>query len=254
MKMSKKLLLFIALMVALNNRVNAISIDYENPNTNYELVIEDDAELLTENQINILKDEMMPLTNYGNIIFKSINENNYYSTSNYASNYYHSNYGKQSGTLFLIDMDNRIIYIFSDGDNYKTITSSKAEIITDNVYRYATRGNYYECASKAYDQINTLLDGGRIAEPMRHISNALIAVVLSFFMSFIYVLFRTKLKKSNNAEIISKSNVSFKVDNVSGKKTGTHRKYSPVSSGTSGGGGSFGGGGGSSGGGGGHSF
>lgn len=248
--MSKKILLCLALIFLFNVHIKAISIDTD---TNYKLIIEDDANLLNENEINKLQEKMQPLTKYGNIIFKTTNENKYFSTSNYASNYYHNNYGKESGTLFLIDMDNRIIYIFSDGLNYKTITKSKAEIITDNVYRYATRGNYYECAEKAYDQINTLLDGGKIAEPMRHISNALIAMVISFSISFLYVVLKTRLKKSQVEEIISKSNVSFKVDNVVGKKSGTHRKYSPVSSSSSGGGGSFSGGG-SSGGGGGHSF
>ena len=34
-------------------------------------------------------------------------------------------------------MYERMIYIFSNGANYKTITNTKAEIITDNIYRYA---------------------------------------------------------------------------------------------------------------------
>ena len=64
---------------------------------------------------------MAKLTEYGNIIFKSINTNSTTADS-YAKSYYNGRYGRQSGTLFLIDMDNRKIYIFSNGENYNKIT------------------------------------------------------------------------------------------------------------------------------------
>ena len=34
--------------------------------------------------------------------------------------------------------------------------------LTDNVYKYASKQQYYECASKSFDQINSLLKGGYI--------------------------------------------------------------------------------------------
>ena len=143
--------LFIVLfLIIINiNKVSAIEIDkYINNETNYQVIIEDDADLLSESEIKQLQKEMIPLTQYGNIAFKTINENSS-TTSNYASNYYHQMFGTSSGTLFLIDMDNRYIYIFSDGNNYKIITTAKANIITDNVYKYASNRQDYECASKS---------------------------------------------------------------------------------------------------------
>ena len=101
----------------------------------------------------------------------------------------------------------------------------------------------------------TLLAGGKILEPMRHISNAVLAIVFSFFTTFLIVLAGSKIKKAKVNEIVNSCDVAFSATNVTGIKTGTHRVYSPVSEssgGSSGGGG--GGGGGSSGGGGGHSF
>ena len=149
-------------------------------------------------------------------------------------------------------MDNRVIYIFSDGGNYKTVTNSKANIITDNIYKYATNGDYYKCSVKAFEQINTLLDGGKIAEPMRYISNVLISIVLAFLFSYIYVLNKTSIKRSSVNKIINNCNIDFDVSNIKGEKTGTHRVYSPSSSSSSSGGGHSGGG--HSGGGGGHRF
>ena len=222
----------------------------------YKIVIDDMADLLTEEEEEKLIDDMRPMTEYGNAIFVSVNVNNY-SADSFARSYYHDNYGTNNGSLFLVDMDNREIYIFSDGYNYNVITNSKAYIITDNIYRYASNEEYYDCASVAFSQMSTLLSGGKILEPMRHISNGFVAIVVSFFTTFLIVLGSSGIKKAKYNEIINNSEVSFSATNVTGVKTGTHRVYSPVSEssgGGSSGGGGGGGGGGSSGGGGGHSF
>ncbi|MBR6948811.1 MAG: TPM domain-containing protein [Bacilli bacterium] len=222
----------------------------------YKIVIEDDADILTDDEEKQLLKDMRPLSEYGNIAFKSISSNDT-STDNFARNYYHNifGHGVSNGSLFLVDMDNREIYIFSDGNNYKIINNSKAYLITDNIYKMASAGDYYGCASEAYSEMYTLLAGGKIMEPMRHISNGVLAIVISFFTTFIIVLSSSRVKKANNSEIIKNCDVAFNATNIVGTKTGTHRVYSPVSEssgGSSGGGG--GGGGGSSGGGGGHSF
>ena len=222
----------------------------------YKLIIEDEAGLITnEEDIKKIRDKMAALTEWGNVAFKTVpvGGNAYGSTASLASAYYHEKFGTESGSVFIIDMDKRNIYIFSDGYNYTIITDGKAEIITDNIYRYATNEDYYTCAYTAFDQINTLLSGGKILEPMRHISNIVVAIVLAFFINFIIVAKSTKIKKEEVNEVIKNCDVSVTASNITGRKTGTHRVYSPQSSGSSGGGGG-GGGGGSSGGGGGHSF
>ena len=244
-----KVVLFFAFILISITNVNALSLEpYYNETSNYKVIIEDDAELLTEDELNDLKEIMIPLTEYGNVAFKTISDNPDY-TSNYASDYYHQHFSTESGTLFIIDMDNRMLYIFSDGANYRVITNDKADIITDNVYRYASDERYYECAKVTFEQIQTLLDGGKIAEPMRYASNIVIAITLGFFLTFFYILISSGVKKASNHEILKGCTVDFKVSDVYGKKTGQSRVYSPQDSG-----GSSGGGGGSSGGGGGHSF
>ncbi len=221
----------------------------------YKAIIEDDAKLLTEKEKDQLKDKMKDLTKYGNIIFKSILTNSTTAPA-YARDYYHSKFQKESGTVFLIDMDNRIIYIFSDGSNYNIINKRKAEIITDNIYQYASNKNYFDCAYNAFDQMETLLEGGKILEPMRHISNIVVSIVIAFFITFIIVWQKTKIKEASKKAVLENCDINFEIKDVYGSKTGTHREYSPIdtdSGGSSGGGGGFSGGG-SSGGGGGHSF
>ena len=228
--------------------------------TTNKLIIEDDANLLSEEEEKRLEDVMSPLTEYGYIVFKSIDDNDL-SVEAYAANYYYNHFGNESGTMFLIDMDNRKIYICSAGSNYEVITDKKAEIITDNVYRYASDGDYYGCAEKAFMQIDNLLSGQKIAEPMRYISNVVISLVLGFLLTFMYVLTTMRIKKASRKKILNASEASVVFANVVGTKTGTHKVYSPVESSSSGGssgggfsGGGGGGGGGFSGGGGGHSF
>jgi len=237
-------------LIAIND-----SVKYTNEETNYTLYLNDYADLFTDSEEEKLLEEMKPLTTYGHIMVETINENEYLSTSEYASHRYHETFYQESGTLFLIDMDNRYIYIFSDGENYKYITNNKADIITDNIYRYARDGNYYECASVGISQINTILSGGKILEPMRYASNIFLALLISFFVNFIIVSSATKIKKASDDAILNNCDIAFTVSNIVGTKTGTHRVYSPPSdSGGSSGGGGGGGGGGSSGGGGGHGF
>ena len=253
--MNKKMVIifFLISFFALFNNVNAE--ENKQIDSLFKIVIEDDANILSKSERNLLMEEMRPLSKYGNIIFKSINTNNS-STSSYASNYYHTNFSSQSGTLFLIDMANREIYIFSDGNNYNIINNDKAYIITDNVYRYASNNEYYKCGSVAFSQIKTLLDGGKILEPMRYISNFLVSIIIAFFINYFIVIFNSRVKKANDKEILYKANVSFAVLDSNATKIGSHSVYDPVSDsgGSSSSSGGGGGGGGSSGGGGGHSF
>ena len=89
---------------------------------------------------------------------------------------------------------------------------------------------------------------------MRYTSNAVIALVLAFFINFLVVLGQSRIKKAGNNEIVKGCNIDFKLGNVDAQRTGTHRVYSPASSSSSSGGGGGGGGGGSSGSSGSHSF
>lgn len=224
---------------------------YSNEETNYTAMIDDNANLLSKEEREKLFEEIKPLTKYGHIAFVSTASNST-SVEIFADSYYHSHYGTESGTIFIIDMSNRKIYIFSDGANYKTVTSAKAYSITDNTYTYATNKDYYGCASYSFKQIYTILDGGKINEPMRYTSNIFIALTLAFFFSFLYILSKSRIKKASDRSIVDNCDIAFEIGETSAVKTGQHRVYSPQSSGGSGGGG--GGGGGSSGGGGGHSF
>ena len=55
------------------------------------------------------------------------------------------------------------------------------------MYTYASDADYYICAMKVYEQEYTLLQGRKIAQPMKYISNALLAVVIAVVINYIIV-------------------------------------------------------------------
>lgn len=248
------LLVFSVIAGGMGIGVQAQAMDaYVNPDTGYEAVVKDDAGLLTLEQADALLSEMKEITAYGNVIFHSTDSNSS-TASYYAGDVYHDAYGSASGTLFLIDMSNRMLYIFSDGAVYKTITKGYANTITDNVYSYATDADYYTCASKVFEQELNLLQGQKIAQPMKYICNTLLAVILALLINYFVVKATSMQKKPSDKEILQGIFNFQQLENVQAQFTHETRRYSPQSSGSSGGSGGGGGGGGSSGGGGGHSF
>lgn len=224
-----------------------------NEQTGYEIYIDDWAELLTPSEEDALRKTMEPITTYGNVAFISIDYNPTTSVENYAKRYGSQQFGSESYTLFMIDMDYRKICVYSDGAIYDIVNEDYAETITDNVYRYASDEDYFECATQAFEQINTLLEGNNIAQPMKYISNALLAIVIALLINYIFVMFVSRSRKATDSQLLNGIYAKAEVKNTSIDFLHQTRRYSPQSSSSGGGGGgSHGGGGG--GGGGSHSF
>ncbi len=220
---------------------------------NYKIVIDDMADLFTDEQEKILNTQLQDILPYGNAGIVTRGSHSYGSTDDMAQNLYYYYFGSESGTLFAIDMQNRNIYIYSDGEIYKTITKTRANEITDDTYMYATKGDYYLCASEVFSRIATLLQGGRIFSPMKYVAYFLIAFGLAMMICIVIVIIQRRLPK------LMKDKRGDEIDGIDTNLPLTVRsiflkdKVTTRSSGGSGGG-HGGGGGGHGGGGGGHGF
>ena len=223
----------------------------------YNIIIQDDADLLTEEEEADLYEHMAPVTRYGHAGFYSTN-GPVDQTSSYARDAYTDFFGQDSGTLFLIDMDNRYLYIFSRGAVEDAIPTSIANTITDNVYRLAGKGDYAGCAMTAFDQIGARLEGQKIAQPMKHITNLLTAIILAMAIGYGFIRFHNMKGSPDRRVLVDALTVTGAgLSGLNMRHTGTTRTYSPPSSSSGSGGGSSGGGGGGGGGGGsggGHGF
>ena len=232
-------------------------VDKTNTETGYRVVIYDGAGLLTSQEIKELASDMAPIAYHSNVAFVTTDEDSYRDIMSYSDAVYDEIFGNHTnGVMLIIDMKVREISIYTDGDVHKVITDAYGYDITDNIYRYATNGDYYTAASKAFEQIYAVLNGQKIARPMRYVCCALMALLLSFLINFWVVSRASKIQNTSGEEMISGAHKTLKYTPPALVQTGQTKTYSPQSSGSGGGGGSRGGGGGGghSGGGGHHSF
>ncbi len=214
-------------------------------------VIKDEADLLTDEEEEALLRTMEPLLAYGGAAFVSTDYNPG-SPADYAEDMYRSYFGYAPAVLLLVDMDNRYLQFYADGSSYDLFTEGRTNEIADNIYTYASEGDYYSCAREGFSQCLTLLEGGRIATPMKHVTNAILAVGIALMIN-IWIVYaqRKKLDPSLSVDTFDTAHGSA-VQHVYPRMMSQKRTRHTESSG--GGGGGRGGGGGHSGGGGGHSF
>ena len=244
--------------------VYAEDIYYTNPETGFKAFIIDEEDLLSATEESNLLEEMKPLTEFGNVGFITCYATQPSTRLEAETRYVETIGGGVSGTILLIDMNYRIIQIASDGEMYKYITKSQANAITDNSYRYASRGDYFGCAKDIFTQERQLLSGGRVPQPMKHISNLLVAVTLGILINYLIVVIQRQGMHESKEKVFKATTHSTLATNVlyTRKTREVRHRISEGGSGGSGGGGfsgggggfSGGGGGGFSGGGGGHSF
>lgn len=99
-----KIAMLFGLMIALLSPMQVVA------DSGYRVIIEDDADLLSQDEERQLEAIMEEITEYGGVAFKSIDRNDV-STGDFATYYYYSCFQEKSGVVFLIDMDNRNIWI-----------------------------------------------------------------------------------------------------------------------------------------------
>lgn len=222
-----------------------------NTNEGYEVIIDDQAGYLTDEQKTSLSQVMAEAGKYGNVVFVTTEDHSSSSTENFCVQYFESRYGTMSsGVVFAVDMDLHNIYLISEGNFRKSLSNSRCTSITDNTYIYATEAygrDFYTCAYKTFEQINKALTGKIIFTPMRFICAALLAIVLAMIINYFRAKKYSTPSKAADSEVVSNIISQVNINNPHAVKIGSDRTYSPRSSSSSsggGGGGRLGGGGG----------
>ena len=227
----------------------------------YRVVIDDEADLLTEAQEADLHAIMEKVLPYGNAAFVSVDKNDI-TTERLAENKFMEFFGDTSGALLIIDMDSRYIQLIADGAVYRTVTRTRCNEIVDNIYTYASKGDYLACASKAFEQVTKLLEGQRVAAPFRYVTNAFLAICLALLGNFAFMSIqrRKKIRPENALNVkvaVNATGAAVKAGAVAAvaltmldqRRTKHVESSGSSGGGRSGGGGGFSGGGGHSGGG-----
>ena len=222
----------------------------------YRAVIQDDADLLSDAEEAKLLSELEGNLQYGNMAVITLPKGNSYGGAQNAAERLTWEYFQDvDGATFVIDMETRYLYLYTYGSVMKVISVSDCDSITDNVYKQASRADYYGCASEAMAQVRKLLEGHQIARPMMIILTVLMALFIGAFLMYLIMKSTMKIPKPSHAELAAAARTSFRRSEVMAEKGATSTIYSPLPKATysSGGGGSSSGGGFSGGGGGGFS-
>jgi len=176
---------------------------YENINTGYSGVIVDKWDRLSEGQEQELLDIMRRATQYANIAYVIVEEDNDDAgTEKAAAAYLHNLFGRNTNsTVFYVDLNE--LYIYNEGAASYIITSGKSYSITDNAFRYIQKNDYFSGGKVALDQMRRVLSGLSIPEPMKHICNALLALLLGALICFSWIMKSSRKKISEATALIS---------------------------------------------------
>lgn len=173
---------------------------YQNSDTGYTAYIDDEEDLLSSSEEEELLKKLVPLTQYGNVAFLS--GRGEYSAAATIRDFYNEVFYGKSGLIFFIDMENREIRIQSGGAFYRTISSDVANSITDNVYVFASNGDYYRTAAVAFSQVKAKMEGRFVATPMRWISNFFLAIFLGLLFNFTMLLMTWKQNRTGSKAVL----------------------------------------------------
>lgn len=176
-----------------------------------DVILIDEAGLLNDEEEEKLRNGIMKdLSEFGNVMVYT-DRPLVSSTRSLATSLYDNNFGTDSGFLFVIDMVNREIYVETDGYIGDYIGRGTARTITDNCYSLASRDKFYECSESALTQAYRVLNGQRISEKMKYISNAAIALVMGFLLNFILLrrLNRKTIVTNEEMRSANKSRTEF---------------------------------------------
>ena len=162
----------------------------EGLDSRYNIIIDDQADLLTPSLEAALVADMLPLTRYGCVAFYTTDTgwgSAEYKANEFLDTNFTTNRRGLSCTVFMIDMQKREIWIQSRGgmNSFRTrITASECYTVTDSTAVYATRRDYYGCASRTFRLMLDVIQGHTVPSPMRWICSAMLAAFIALIIDW----------------------------------------------------------------------
>lgn len=188
--------------------------------------IQDDAELFTEDEQTAMLQEMQKITPFSPIVIYTTTQDAEGDEEQCARDFFDENLGKgANGTVILIDMDLRKICIWSDGEALSVISESYATTITDNAYTLASDGDYEGCVMQMLTQIEAVWNGQDIAMPMKHICNALLALLLALLLNIFIMLHASAASKTTDKKLLDSVAHACEFADIRTTQTGTSKRH-----------------------------
>ena len=131
----------------------------------------DEADLLSETEEQVIQQEIEARIQKlsMDIIVVTIDDAYGKSAMNYADDYYDEHgfgYGDSygPGILFLLDMDNRELYICTGGAAISKFTDGEMDQMLDEIYYWASEGSWYDACMEFVEQVDQYADNEEIAQ------------------------------------------------------------------------------------------
>ncbi|MBR4207604.1 MAG: TPM domain-containing protein [Lachnospiraceae bacterium] len=217
------------LLLVCNAPLMAAAADTEGAGSYY---IDDELGLFEGEDMTGLYAVMEELCGYGNVLLLTA-ELKAGETDSYCDREYVERFGYTEGVVFLIDMGDRMLWFKGMEDTDKVITDSVCNTIMDNVYTYASEGDYVKVSEKAFEQALTVLKGNRIAQPLKYISNFFFAVTIAFIICFQILRKSVKTEETNPLDVFGHIVSSVTAAGIAKKLIDTKKRYIPPSSSSS---------------------
>lgn len=219
---------------SINVTQNVINSALATPKVDASEKVYDFADLLTETEEEEIYNRIIKFIDKSNIdmVVVTIDENNKSSSMVYADDFYdYNDFGigdKKDGILFLIDMDNRNMWISTTGSAIRKYSDEKIDSILDATYNKISNQDYYGCILEFIDNSTSKFPIGAILSVS--LVGTVIFVIIGCFKH------RTIRKAVQAKQYLNKD--SFKLTENEERFITTHttKVYDPPSS--SGGGGS----------------
>lgn len=128
-------------------------------NTYNEETVFDYADLLTASEEAALRKHAEKFEKYNiSVIYLTTDDAEGKSSTAYSDDFYDNNNFRPDGVLFMIDMDNREIYINTVGECIRLISNERIYNVLDACYVHASNGEYALCLSRMGKSICTELE------------------------------------------------------------------------------------------------
>ncbi len=130
----------------------------------------DEASLFTTSEVEQLESSVSALREKMNmdVVIVTTDDAQGKSAREFADDYYDENDFGDSGVLFLIDMDNREIYIATIGMMINYLTDDRIEEILDMAFEGVSTGDYYDSAASFLRGVEEFFDEGIVSNQYQY--------------------------------------------------------------------------------------
>lgn len=181
---------------------------YENSETGYQVRIHDAAGVLNDSQREILVRKMSVVTGYGSAALVTT-EGEGAALQEHAADFYENSFSDKSGIIVCVDVQTKEVWLWSRGGIHRLVQGRYAQRVAEDASARAAEDNAYECAYEAFDKIEKLLEGAGENRPVKYISNALLALMLAFFLNYLLVDRMSRRQEANEAEVLDMVDKTF---------------------------------------------